>query len=62
MEALEVVLLQRRHSINERNCVLSSAWLMTWLNIIYDRNHKSFSNLLINYTGLKCNIFDHVWQ
>lgn len=62
MEALEVVLMQLRHAINGRNHVLSSAWVMTWLNIIYDRDHKLFSNLLINYTGLKCNIFDHVRQ
>lgn len=62
MEALEVVLMQLRHSINGRNRVLSSAWVMTWLNIIYDQDHKLFSDLLINYTGLKYNISDHVGQ
>lgn len=35
---------------------------MTWLNIIYDQDHKLFSDLLINYTGLKYNISDHVGQ
>lgn len=39
---------------------LSSELVMTWLNIIYDLHHELFTDLLINYVSLKCNISDYV--
>lgn len=39
---------------------LTSPLVMTWLNIIYDSNHKLFTNALINYVCPKCNISDYV--
>lgn len=54
------VLMQVGCYINERKAVASRVQprVMTWLNIIYDGDHKLFSNLLINYVGSKCNISD----
>lgn len=36
--------------------------VMTRLNIIYDLDHKLFTESLINYVSLKCNISDYVRQ
>lgn len=47
-------------SSEESSRFTSSPLVMTWLNIIYDLDHKLFTDLLINYVSLKCNISDYV--
>lgn len=42
------------------SCFLSSSLVMTWLNIIYDLDHKLFTSVLINYVSPKCKISDYV--